>query len=254
GIRLKSEGADQLVNVTPQIGNSSIHRVLSEGEQKVHALALFMSEALVGRFDVLVLDDPVTSFDYNYSIEFAKRLRDYVRDNPSKQVIVFTHNWDFFANFQDKMNKSGLNNNLSVMVIENCSIAEEYKEDIDYLTDKIDTLLAVPVEPSREKKEKIAGYMRRLIETIINQCVFNKQRHQFKQKSTKLSAFREFTKLVPLEASEADKLRDLFSDLSISEHDDPRNAYISKDKAVFRKWYNEIRNIETALRSRVPSL
>ena len=254
GIRLKSEGVDQLVNVIPQIGYTSIHRVLSEGEQKVHALALFMSEALIGQFDVLVLDDPVTSFDYNYSNEFAKRLRDFVRDNPSKQVIVFTHNWDFFIHFQDKMNKSGLDNNLSVMVIENCSIAEEYKEDIDHLTDKIDTLLSLPGEPSREKKEKIAGYMRRLIETIINQCVFNKQRHQFKQKSTKLSAFRQFTKLVPLEASEADKLRDLFSDLSISEHDDPRNAYICKDKAAFRKWYNEIMNIEAALRSRVPSL
>jgi len=254
GIRLKSEGVDQLVNVIPQIGNTSIHRVLSEGEQKVHALALFMSEASIGQFDVLVLDDPVTSFDYNYSSEFAKRLRDFVGDNPSKQVIVFTHNWDFFIHFQDKMNKSGLNNNLSVMVIENCSIADEYKEDIDHLTDKIDTLLAVPGEPSGEKKEKIAGYMRRLIETVINQCVFNKQRHQFKQKSTELSAFREFTKVVPLEASEAEKLRDLFSDLSISAHDDPRNAYISKDKAVFRKWYNEIRNIEAALRSRMPSL
>ncbi|GAI36446.1 unnamed protein product, partial [marine sediment metagenome] len=147
----------------------------------------------------------------------------------------------------------GLNNNLSVMVIENCSIAEEYKEDIDHLTDKIDTLLTDPGEPSREKKEKIAGHMRRLIETVINQCVFNKQRHQFKQKSTELSAFSEFTKVVPLEASEADKLRDLFSDLSVSEHDDPRNAYITKDKAIFQRWYDDIKDIESAVRSRKPS-
>jgi hypothetical protein len=62
-----------------------------------------------------------------------------------------------------------------------------------------------------------------------------------------VSAFSEFTKVVPLLPSEAQSLRDLFEKLSITEHDDPRNAYVNTDKAMFVTRYNAIKNIETAI-------
>ena len=86
-----------------------------------------------------------------------------------------------------------------------------------------------------------------LIEAIVNTHVFNKQRHQFKQKSQQVSAFDEFTKVVPLLATEAQSLRDLFEKLSITEHDDPRNAYVNTDKAMFQTRYGAIMHIETAI-------
>ena len=98
----------------------------------------------------------------------------------------------------------------------------------------------------------MSGYMRRLIETIVNKLVFNGQRHQFKQKTTRVSEFQHFSKLVPLKQREAEKLRDLYSNLSITEHDDPRNAYVNRSKAMFQSWYTEIVTIENALLSRKP--
>ena len=83
GVKL-APGAEAIV--TPKVGDSPVHRVLSEGEQKVHALAVFMCEASTTAHQVLVLDDPVTSFDYNYVSNFCERLRDYVRRTPAPNL------------------------------------------------------------------------------------------------------------------------------------------------------------------------
>jgi hypothetical protein len=80
--------------------------------------------------------------------------------------------------------------------------------------------------------------------------VFNNQRHQFKQKSQQVSAFQDFTEVVPLLHAEAQTLRDLFEKLSITEHDDPRNAYVNSDKAMFQTRYDSIKAIEAAIVSR----
>lgn len=63
---------------------------LSEGEQKVIALADFLAEArLRGANAPVVFDDPVTSLDYERLKEVASRLAFLAND---RQVIVFTHN------------------------------------------------------------------------------------------------------------------------------------------------------------------
>ena len=252
GIQLISRGEQQAISVEPQIGDTAIERILSEGEQKIHALAIFFSEASVRPKDVIVFDDPVASFCYNYTEAFTEQLRDFIRDRPSTQIIVFTHNWDFFVQLQLTLNRSGLNDQFSVMVLENCSHAEEYKEDINDLKDKTDAILNILGEPSRAQKEHLSGYMRRLIETVVNKIVFNGQRHQYKQKSLPVSDFYGFTKLVPLEQSEAERLKELYAKLSITEHDDPRNAYVSRSKAEFQRWYDEVLQIEAALAARRP--
>ena len=72
---------------------SALHRpseVLSEGEQKVIALADFLAEAGLRLTPApLVFDDPVNSLDYRRIREVADRVRDLAVD---RQVIVFTHN------------------------------------------------------------------------------------------------------------------------------------------------------------------
>ena len=77
-----------------------------------------------------------------------------------------------------------------------------------------------------------------------------KRRHQYKQKSQPVSEFHEFTKLVRLLPAEAATLRDLYGKLSISEHDDPRNAYVNTDKARFQARYDAMIAIEIAIVSR----
>ena len=165
---------------------------------------------------------------------------------------MLTHNWEFFVQLQTTINQAGLDGHLAVHVLENCAFVADYSEKIDDLKKSIDEILAAPGEPPKPKKEELAAKMRRLIEAVVNTHVFNHQRHQYKQKSQAITAFQSFTKVVPLLPAEATNLRDLYAKLSITEHDDPRTAYVNTDKAMFQNRYNQILTIETAIKGRIP--
>jgi len=67
-----------------------LSETLSEGEQKVVALADFLAEARIRTTNApVIFDDPVTSLDYERIQEVASRLAALARE---RQVIVFTHN------------------------------------------------------------------------------------------------------------------------------------------------------------------
>ncbi|UUZ66018.1 AAA family ATPase [Polaromonas sp. P1-6] len=247
GVMLARKGTDAAVTVLPQIGGRDIESVLSEGEQRVHALALFFAELETCPQSVVVFDDPVSSFDYNYIANYCARLRDFTQKHPARQIIALTHNWEFFVQLQTTLNQAGLDPHLSVQVLENCAVVVDYSEKIDDLKRDIEAVLAVAGEPSKFQKENIAGKMRRLIEAVVNTHVFNQQRHQYKQKTQAISAFRDFTKIVPLLPAEATTLHDLYAKLSITEHDDPRNSYVNADKAMFQSRYDAIKVVESAV-------
>lgn len=70
-------------------GRHKPSKVLSEGEQKVLALADFLAEArLAGITAPIIFDDPVSSLDHRRINEVARRIAKLADDN---QVIVFTH-------------------------------------------------------------------------------------------------------------------------------------------------------------------
>lgn len=252
GVRLTPRGQQQEVAVETHISDSPIKRVLSEGEQKVHALALFFCEAMSRPCDVFVFDDPSTSFDYNHVSLFVERLRDLVRHYPHSQFILFTHNWDLFVQVQRTFNKAGFDSFTEVKVLENCSHVESYTEKLDHLKVEIGSILVQAGDLDRLTEERLAGLMRRLIEAVVNTHVFNGQRHQFKQKTQNVSTFHNYLHLVPLLHQQADKLSDLYAHLSVSEHDDPRNNYTKRSRAGFQRWYDEIMAIENDLISRRP--
>lgn len=81
--------------------------ILSEGEQKVIALADFLAEASLRLTPApLVLDDPVSSLDYKRINEVAARVTELAEH---RQVIVFTHNiWfaiELLSRFESKREK-----------------------------------------------------------------------------------------------------------------------------------------------------
>lgn len=66
-----------------------LSQILSEGEQKVLALADFLAEARMGGSSApIVFDDPVNSLDHRRLKEVSDRIADLV---PTCQVVVFTH-------------------------------------------------------------------------------------------------------------------------------------------------------------------
>jgi len=70
--------------------------ILSEGEQKVIALADFISEMQLSEVNRgIIFDDPVNSLDDRRKNDIAVRL---VKESTRKQVIVFTHDLIFVSN------------------------------------------------------------------------------------------------------------------------------------------------------------
>ena len=252
GVILARKGTDAAVTVLPQIGLKEIESVLSEGEQRVHALALFFAELETCPHTVVVFDDPVSSFDYNYIENYCIRLRNHAMEHTGRQLIVLTHNWEFFTQLQATLKRAYATkqNEYSVMLLEGCTKIAEYSEKIDELKSQIESVLNLPSEPTKRQKEDMAGDMRRLIETIMNKHVFADSRQQYKQRTQAVSEFHKFTQLVPLLPAEALELKDLFGKLSKPEHDDDRNSYVNTDKAVFHTRYDRIKQIESDIVAR----
>lgn len=85
-------------------GKHKPSRVLSEGEQKVLALADFLAEArLAGITAPVIFDDPVSSLDHRRINEVAQRIAALADNN---QVIVFTHDILFATTLLSLFEKS----------------------------------------------------------------------------------------------------------------------------------------------------
>lgn len=87
--------------------------VLSEGEQKVIAIADFIAEMQLSEVNKgIVFDDPVTSLDNDRKKQIAERL---AYQATLKQVIVFTHDLVFFYHIKNfsKRFLSGINNSFA---------------------------------------------------------------------------------------------------------------------------------------------
>ena len=71
----------------------SVSSVLSEGEQRVTAIAGFFADLTEsGDASTLVFDDPVSSLDQEFRVRVAQRL---LKEAESRQVLIFTHDFPF---------------------------------------------------------------------------------------------------------------------------------------------------------------
>ncbi len=83
--------------------NHRLSMILSEGEQKVIAIADFLAEAAIRAASApLVFDDPVSSLDYKRLKQITNRLYEL---SANHQVIVFTHNIWFAMSLMAKFEK-----------------------------------------------------------------------------------------------------------------------------------------------------
>ena len=96
------EGHPQRRRTLP--GDHKPSMVLSEGEQKVIAIADFIAEARVSEISVpVIFDDPVSSLDHRRVEEVAARISALASEY---QVVVFTHDIFFTACLLDIFDKS----------------------------------------------------------------------------------------------------------------------------------------------------
>ena len=96
------EGRAQRKKMLP--GGINPSKVLSEGEQKVLAIADFLAEAKMSDNSVpVIFDDPVSSLDHRRVGEVARRIADLASDH---QVVVFTHDIWLVTHLLDIFEKS----------------------------------------------------------------------------------------------------------------------------------------------------
>lgn len=67
---------------------------LSYGERNAFALVLFMHEALTTQPDLVILDDPISSFDQTKKFAIAKRLFSSGNSLRDKTVLLLTHDFE----------------------------------------------------------------------------------------------------------------------------------------------------------------
>lgn len=80
--------------------------ILSDGEKDVIALADFLTEVNADdNTPSLILDDPVTSLDCDWKEDIARVL---VKESKLRQVIIFTHDLEFFYFLKQQATKQGV--------------------------------------------------------------------------------------------------------------------------------------------------
>lgn len=93
----KGETLKQIVLETADISDTphKLEKILSEGEKRAVALADFLTEITLNETNCgIVLDDPVTSLDWDWKETVASCL---VAEAVKRQVIVFTHDLHFLS-------------------------------------------------------------------------------------------------------------------------------------------------------------
>ncbi len=82
-----------------------LSQILSEGEQKIIALAGFLAELQTSSMkNPIIFDDPVCSLDHKFRRAIAKRL---AKEGKERQVILFTHDLPFVLMLNEYCDESG---------------------------------------------------------------------------------------------------------------------------------------------------
>ncbi len=165
--------------------NNDIKAILSEGEQKAVALALFIAESKIQKNkSPIILDDPVNSLDHKIAGKFTQQLLKL--DN---QVILFNHNRLFLDAFETskenhicktidtvcnkskgkhiriyQINSEGKNTK-GVLINYKSNKAKEHISEAGHLLNK---------SPFNDEL-KVAILLRKTVECVIDEVIFNNQ-------------------------------------------------------------------------------
>lgn len=113
GIEINTTGSAGKSSRQLKLKGKKPNDVLSEGEQKVIAIADFLAEMHLSEVNKgIVFDDPVTSLDNDRKKQIAERL---AFQATLKQVIIFTHDLVFFYHIKNFSKKflNGINNSFA---------------------------------------------------------------------------------------------------------------------------------------------
>ena len=129
-----------------------VSSVLSEGEQRVAAIAGFFADLTEsGDTSTLIFDDPVSSLDQEYRVMVARRLLD---EAEQRQVLVFTHDFSFVQYLYEEKRTNDLRRQAA---------SEQATPDLNYLhIARVATGAGVPTEAEAWRHVSITERIGRL--------------------------------------------------------------------------------------------
>ncbi len=165
--------------------NNDIKVILSEGEQKAVALALFIAEAKIQKSkNPIILDDPVNSLDHKIAGKFSQRLLEL-----ENQVILFNHNRLFLDAFE-----TSKENHICKTIDTDCNKSKGKHIRVYQVNSEGQNLKGVLVSYKSNKaknhiaeaknllkkspfedKLKVAILLRKSVECVIDEVIFNNQ-------------------------------------------------------------------------------
>ncbi|HEL0563352.1 TPA: AAA family ATPase [Streptococcus equi subsp. zooepidemicus] len=167
--------------------NKNIEDILSEGEQKATALALFISEiSLSNNQNTIIFDDPVNSLDHRIMNNFSELLMSL-----NNQIIIFTHNKMFLDCFEISSGGHICKNVIGgcskskgkhIFLYETLSDGKDKKgiikikqtENLNTYISDIEKLLSEnPL--SDNSKQLICSKLRKAVEFAIDEIILNRQ-------------------------------------------------------------------------------
>lgn len=185
--------------------NNDIKAILSEGEQKAVAIALFIAEAKIQKSkNPIILDDPVNSLDHKVAEKFAQRLLKL--DN---QVILFNHSRLFLDAFE-----TSKENHICKTIDSDCNNSKGKHIRIYQMNSEGQNLKGVLINYKENKANnhiveakkllnkspfedvlKVANLLRKTVECVIDEVVFNNQLPtKYSNKNSRID-WRELKKL-----------------------------------------------------------
>lgn len=253
-IQLKSQNNKGVQQTELMIkGIKSVDDILSEGEQKATALALFLAEIILSdNHSVLVFDDPVNSMDHRIMGSFAKKLLQI--DN---QVILFTHNRMFLESFGESSNghfcktydtACNKNKGRHILLYETLSEGKNSKgvisrKQIDKAKDYIRGVEELLKESPFTKKQEACAKLRFAVELLIDEIVFNGQvPTKYSTKSSRINW--EGLKSITSDSAVIDILKDVHGRCSGGElHNGMERNENPVEKADIQEMVNKLKEI-----------
>lgn len=253
-IQLKSQNNKGVQQTELMIkGIKSVDDILSEGEQKATALALFLAEIILSdNHSVLVFDDPVNSMDHRIMGSFAEKLLQI--DN---QVILFTHNRMFLESFGESSNghfcktydtACNKNKGRHILLYETLSEGKNSKgvisrKQIDKAKDYIRGVEELLKESPFTKKQEACAKLRFAVELLIDEIVFNGQvPTKYSTKSSRINW--EGLKSITSDSAVIDILKDVHGRCSGGElHNGMERNENPVEKADIQEMVNKLKEI-----------
>lgn len=207
-----------------EINDSNITKVFSESDKRALALSLFWAKMDFLTPEqkenaIIVLDDPVTSFDDNRILKSITRIKDTLRE--MRQVIVLTHYSHFIRNFMER----GMNDDFTIAFIEiaqnnTTSFLRRIESNLftettyDKVFSKIQSFI------NRESEVDIRADLRPFLESLYLPHFYIREFKAYTESDTPFSTLRE-------------KIDAIFSDETVKEKFHEFRTTLNSDSHIF---------------------